>query len=298
MMWCSLPFALSDAFSRRVPFRKFAIPRSAATRTRFSWALETLTSAKSLVLAAVGRECQQKNETTEGPNPSVELIRKTHRDDKQKSLALTDESEISRQQEWLKFRVGRGVQGSPKPMIPESHPLQTLFQELVGRHYAEEIGIRDPQIVAYVSHLLAEFCEADQLYKIKDATNRALNDVGEMLLESDPVYGPAPSFDRERQVRKHIGDYTLFFAGMFPEAINHFRLRRQRVENLVDWIKAGKESYYIVSKFEHFEYAKVAPLFASLSKNFEECVYGLNMVKNDLEEMQHPITRRGDELIM
>ena len=46
-------------------------------------------------------------------------------------------------------------------MIPESHPLQQFFQDLVGRHYAEEIGIRDPQVVAYVSHLLAEFCEAD-----------------------------------------------------------------------------------------------------------------------------------------
>jgi hypothetical protein len=183
-------------------------------------------------------------------------------------------------------------------MIPESHPLQELFQDLVGRHYAEEIGIRDPQIVAYVSHLLAEFCETDQLFKIRNATQRQLSDVGEMLLESDPVYGPAPSFDRERQVRKHIGDYTLFFAGMFPESINHLRLRRQRLENFVEWIKAGKESYYIVSKFEHFEYAKVAPLFATLSKNFEECVYGLNMVKNDLEEMQHPITRRTDELIM
>ncbi len=183
-------------------------------------------------------------------------------------------------------------------MIPESHPLQELFQDLVGRHYAEQIGIRDPQIVAYVSHLLAEFCEADQLHKVHDVRNRPLADVGEMLLESDPVYGPAPSFDRERQVRKHIGDYTLFFAGMFPESINHLRLRRQRLENFVEWVKAGKESYYIVSKFEYFEYAKVAPLFATLSKNFEECVYGLNMVKNDLEEMQHPVVRRSEDLIM
>lgn len=183
-------------------------------------------------------------------------------------------------------------------MIPESHPLQDLFQDLVGQHYAEEIGIRDPEIIAYVSHLLAEFCEADQLFKVRNGAQRPLSDVGEMLLESDPVYGPAPSFDRERQVRKHIGDYTLFFAGMFPESINHFRLRRQRLENLIDWIKAGKESYYIVSKFEHFEYAKVAPMFAALSQNFEGCVYGLNMVKNDLEEMQHPITQRSDELLM
>jgi hypothetical protein len=182
-------------------------------------------------------------------------------------------------------------------MIPESHPLQKLFVELVGRHYAEEIGIRDPQIVGYVAHLLSEFCDAEQLYKIRGAAGQ-LTDVGEMLVESNPVFGPAPSFDRERQVRKHIGDYTLFFTGMFPESINHFRLRRNRLEGFVDWMKAGKESYFIVSKFEHFEYAKVAPLFASLSQHFEQCVYGLNRVKNDLQEMQHPIMRRADEILM
>ena len=183
-------------------------------------------------------------------------------------------------------------------MIPESHPLQQLFIELVGRHYAEEIGIRDPQIVNYVAHLLADFCEVEQLFKIRSISGKALTDVGEMLMESDPVFGPAPSFDRERQVRKHIGDYTLFFTGMFPESINQFRLRRNRLEGFIDWMKAGKESYYIVSKFEHFEYAKVAPLFASLSTHFEQCVFGLNRVKNELAEMQHPIVRRAGEMLM
>jgi hypothetical protein len=183
-------------------------------------------------------------------------------------------------------------------MIAESHPLQQLFIEMVGRHYAEELGLRDPKIVNYVAHLLAEFCDVEQLFKIRNVVGRPLADVGELLIESDPVYGPAPSFDRERQVRKHIGDYTLFFTGMFPESINHFRLRRNRVENFIDWMKAGKESYYIVSKFEHFEYTHVAPLFASLSKNFEQCVFGLNRVKNELQEMQHPIVRRTDELLM
>lgn len=183
-------------------------------------------------------------------------------------------------------------------MVEESHPLQKLFVELVGRHYAQEIGIRDPQVVAYVAHLLTEFCDVQQLFRIRNAGGRPLTDVGEMLLESDPVYGPAPSFDRERQVRKHIGDYTLFFTGMFPESINTFRLRRHRLENFVDWMKAGKESYYIVSRFDFFEYTKVAPLFARLSQNFEQCVYGLNLVKNDLREMQHPIARRSDEILM
>ena len=183
-------------------------------------------------------------------------------------------------------------------MISDDHPLQKLFVELVGRHYAHEIGIRDQEVVGYVAPLLTEFCDAEQLFQLRNVAGKPLSDIGEMLLESDPVFGPAPSFDRERQVRKHIGDFTLFFAGMFPESVNHYRLRRQRLESMIDWMKAGKESYYIVSKFEHFEYAKVAPLFANLSRNFEECVYGLNRVKNELEEMQHPIVRRTTEFLM
>jgi hypothetical protein len=183
-------------------------------------------------------------------------------------------------------------------VIPENHPLRQMFLDLVSRHYAEEIGLRDPEISAYVANMLTEFCDVEQLFKLREAGGKRLDDVGEMLLESNPVYGPAPSFDREREVRKHIGDYTLFFTGMFPESINQFRLRRQRLENFVDFMKAGKESYFIVSKFEFFEYAKVAPLFARLSNHFEQCVYGLNRVKNDLSEMQHPVVRQANQLLM
>jgi hypothetical protein len=183
-------------------------------------------------------------------------------------------------------------------MIPESHPLQQLFMDLVSRNFAEGVGLRNQEVSGYVASLLTEFCEVEQLFKLRNAAGRPLDDAGEMLLESDPVYGPAPNFDRERQVRKHIGDFTLFLTGMFPESINHYRLRRQRLENFIDFMKAGKESYYIVSKFEHFEYAKVAPLFARLSQEFERCVYGLNLVKNELAEMQHPIYRKTAELLM
>ena len=182
-------------------------------------------------------------------------------------------------------------------MISESHPMQQFFQELVARNYSE-VGVRNSEVQAYVSSLLIEFCDAENLYKIKDEHGQPLEDVGEMLLAADPVYGPASSFDRERQVRKHIGDYALFFTGMWPEALNRFRLRRARIEGLIDFVRAGKESYFIVSKFEHFEYAKVAPLFRRMSQEFEQLVYGLNQVKNDLEEMQHPIVRSTREFLM
>jgi hypothetical protein len=183
-------------------------------------------------------------------------------------------------------------------MIPASHPLRTLFLDLVKYHFTHDVGLRDQHVSQYIANMLTEFCAVEQLYKIRDASGRVLTDVGEMLLEADPVYGEAPSFDREREVRKHIGDYTLFFTGMFPESINWSRLRRQRLENFIDFVKAGKESYYIVSKFEHFEHAQAAPLFKKLSDEFERCVFALNLVKSDLDEMQHPIVQRSKEILM
>ena len=182
-------------------------------------------------------------------------------------------------------------------MVSESNLLHQFFTAVVEHNY-DEIGVRSAEVQGYVATLLTEFCEADNLYKIKSIDGRPLCDVGEMLLESDPIYGTAPSFDRERQVRKHIGDYSLFFTGMFPESLNGQRLRRSRMDSLIDFVRAGKESYYIVSKFEHFEYAKVAPLFRRMSEEFEQLVYGLNQVKNELEEMQHPIVRRTQKFLM
>ncbi len=183
-------------------------------------------------------------------------------------------------------------------MIPESHALQDLFSELIHHHFNRHIGLHDDEMQDYVVSLLSEFCEYDQLVKLRNADGRRLDDVGEMLLEADPVYGPAPSFDRERQVRKHVGDYILFLCGMFPESINHYRLRRQRLENFIDFMKAGKESYYIVSRFDQFEYARLAPLFSKLAREFESCVYALNLVKSDLDEMQHPIHAEMKQIVM
>jgi hypothetical protein len=182
--------------------------------------------------------------------------------------------------------------------IGDRHPLRQLLSEKIAQHFGGEVGLRDQEIWAYLANLLTEFCDARNLYALKNAQGRSLDDVGEMLLESDPIFGDqAQSFDRERQVRKHIGDFTLFYSGMFPESINRFRLRRQRLENLIDFVHAGKESYFIVSQFDQMEYRKVAPLFGRLSQQFETCVFGLNLVRKELTEMQYALVR-PDDLVM
>src|SRR5436309_7765006 len=122
------------------------------------------------------------------------------------------------------------------------HPLSAFFTELVESNFRRHLEVRDENLTHYVSALLFDFTRADHVYKIRDAKGRAIEDIGEMLLESDPL-GRGDSFGREREVRKHVGDFTLFFSGMFPESIRNWRLRRFHVGSFLDYIKTGKESY-------------------------------------------------------
>ena len=204
-----------------------------------------------------------------------------------------------------------GSPESPNPKNPDPNAekpdallqpmaLRQMFHDVVGDCYSGGIGIRDSEVTGYVADVLTEFCASEKVYGIRDQTGRPLKTVGEMLLASDPVFGSAYSFDRERAVRKHIGDYTLFFAGLFPEATETKR-QYTKVEGFLELVRAGKESYYIVSQFDLFEYASEAPLFAKLAKQFESCIYGLNLVRTELERRKvlvKPVPPQQPKLLM
>jgi len=173
--------------------------------------------------------------------------------------------------------------------ISPNHPLRRLFAELVEREFGA-----DRELAAYVAGLLVDFTHVDRLYRVRNARGKRLEEVGEMLLESNPLLD-APSFGREREVRKHIGDFTLFLTGMFPEYVAALPRRGLRLDRMIDYVKAGKESYRVVAAFDQFEYRQAAPLFRRLAEQFEYCVYGLNQVKSRLaalREAQYQVWRR------
>src|SRR5579875_2744997 len=73
--------------------------------------------------------------------------------------------------------------------------------------------------------------------------------------------------------------------------------RAKRLDSFVDYLKAGKESYSVVAAFDQFEYSAEAPLFRRLSDNFEICVYGLNLVKQDLDQQQNRFYQEAQRLL-
>jgi len=174
-------------------------------------------------------------------------------------------------------------------MQDQSHPLEPFFHQAVRNSYEGKLGINDPEVTDYVAQLLCEFTTSDNLYKVRDDAGHPIEDLTEMMLAADPVNGSAPSFDAERAVRKHIGDYSLFVAGMYSNPVDTSQGRRRHHPSLDELIHAGKESYYIVSQFNIFEYEQEAPLFARLSDSFERCILGLTLVRKELDPRK-PLT--------
>lgn len=166
-------------------------------------------------------------------------------------------------------------------MVSTKDPLEQFFHQAVRNTYEGKLGLNDPEVTGYVAHLLSDFSRSDKLYRFRDAMGRPITEIEPLLEAADPVNGTAPSFDAERMVRRHIGDYSLFVAGMYPEAVAGWR-RRHHHPSLEELVSAGKESYYIVSQFNLFEYEQEAPLFSRLSDWFERCILGLTLVRDEL----------------
>lgn len=189
---------------------------------------------------------------------------------------------------------------APRP-ISQDHPLRRLFRELVARRFAE-VGWQADDAPAYVGDVLTDFVHVDNLYRVRDARGRPLRTVAEMLVESNPLFGTT-GFAREREVRRHVGDFTLFFTGVFPELLESLGVLRRRPswiggpDAFVDYVQAGRESYRMVADFDRFHGMGRAAVFAGLSEGFELAVLALNRVRDDLRDGQQGLHGRVREIL-
>ncbi|GIV09838.1 MAG: hypothetical protein KatS3mg019_1929 [Fimbriimonadales bacterium] len=168
-------------------------------------------------------------------------------------------------------------------MLNPNVSLQQLFGEFVERAFALSLRWDDRQVMHYLTNLLTEFAHMDNLYRLRDLNGRPLQEVAEMLYYADIRLG-AQSFYQEREVHRHIGDFTLFWAGVYPEALPQLRASLRK-DHMIDYVKQGKESYRLVSLFDIGEWREEAPMFRRLSEHFEVAMQGLHAVRQMWEQM-------------
>ena len=155
----------------------------------------------------------------------------------------------------------------PGTSIPR---LVAFFNWLVRRSF-RDLGIRDPEIADYISILLANFARTENLYRIRTYHGKKLETAVEMLLEANFSWY-SEQWDREKEIRKHIGDYILFMAGIFREWV-------ERQSFLDIYLEEGRRAYRTVSEYHQAFYRPGSRLYSELSKNFEFYVGALDYMK-------------------
>jgi hypothetical protein len=166
---------------------------------------------------------------------------------------------------------------------PPEHPLRRLFAGLAEHAFFSHLGVADPPLIDYLSGLLARFVHADDLYRLRGASGRPLTELAEMVIEAEQL--PAGGRAR-RDYYRHIGDFALFWTGVYPEAVERLRTRAHK-DAFVSYTAQGKRGYLLTSRLEEERHHDTeAGLFRRLSERFEVCALGLRKVRDEWEELR------------
>lgn len=164
-------------------------------------------------------------------------------------------------------------EGLPEPRSP----IQRYFAGLAENTFHSQLGVVDPPMIDYLTDLLIRSIRSDVVHRIRSVTGQPLMSVHEMVAEAAERLG-----DAKRELHLHIGDFTLFWAGIYPEAL---REGDNESSGKFDTYRTfGKRSYRIASEIEAAD--KLAPpatLLERLSDHYDLCCYGLREVRRQWE---------------
>ena len=155
-----------------------------------------------------------------------------------------------------------------------------FFAGLTEYAFHCRLGVVDPKLVSYLTVLLTRFVAQNEVYRLRSTTGKRLDQVADMLSEAQARQGTA-----KREVHRHIGDYTLFWLGVYPEAVEQMR-KSSRKDSLLDYWQRGKSSYEVASRIptDRKEYSN--DVLEKLSQEFELCAYGLGEVRREWERRE------------
>jgi len=164
------------------------------------------------------------------------------------------------------------------PILTGEKDLRRLFAGLIEQTFQSDFGVADPAMLDYLVDLLVRFVKMDAIYRVRNTEGRRLEEVAEMLLEAQERQARP-----QREVYRHIGDYTLFWSGVYPESLKK-RQSAMKQDHFIDYQEQGKRSYFLASTFDDEPYQEEATVLRRLSSDFELCSFGLNRVRHEWEQ--------------
>lgn len=165
--------------------------------------------------------------------------------------------------------------------IEHGHRLRQLLTGVIEQVFNTDLGVADPLLIDYISSLLSDFVHVDSIFRMRTIDGRTIRDAAQM--EALAYLGPdVGGTQRTFLVNRFIGDFTLFWAGVYPESLNR---PRANVNRLREYLLQGKRSYGIASELVPADQKPPPRVLRNLSEQFEFCVHGLHRVRLCLDEV-------------
>ena len=159
---------------------------------------------------------------------------------------------------------------------PAMHASYPLFTYVVVRHALRRVGVDDRVLADYVASVMMHFGLRDRAHRITDADDQTYDTLADVSADLEGV-DPKRSF----LARAHLGNYALWFSGIFPDYI----VGRQ-------WRRGGPDlDYYEMMGRRGFELAAahklageygMAQLYTAAAEHFAMLRIALNDVSDTL----------------
>lgn len=175
---------------------------------------------------------------------------------------------------------------------PAEHPLRRLFAGLTEHAFFSHLGVTDPPVIDYLSSLLSRFVHADGVYRLRGGHGQPLTELTAMVLEASAL----PDGPTRREYYRHVGDFALFWTGVYPEALDRMRPKHCK-DHLVDYTVQGKRGYLLASRAGDERFPDESAVLRRLSQQFEICALGLREVRREWEHLSDSARPPGPGLI-
>jgi hypothetical protein len=165
--------------------------------------------------------------------------------------------------------------------------LENFFGRAIRASF-RDLALQDAPAAEYLANLLTRFARTENLYPRGLAMPR-LETVVDMLLDVQVAWEDAARFSPEHEVnvRRHIGDYTMFMTGCFRERV-------ERIASTGYYIQQGQRAYRFVSEHARASAGAGAPPYRRLAEHFERYAGALDYARrvHFYDAPRHPFFRR------
>jgi hypothetical protein len=141
---------------------------------------------------------------------------------------------------------------------------------ILVRQVLRRSDIRDRAVADYVAEVLAEFSRAERARCVVPGQAAPLDYFFDMLAALQTADDRTSFF-----IRVHIGNYSLFLSGVFPDRIR-FRAETRGFPDLRYYEGLGRTQYRVASDHRLAQRYEVAQIFNTLAERFETTRLALN----------------------